>query len=290
MLAAHPAGTVWRALGACELANERFRFRDIDCDHVHLQEGGKDIDVFTEHVVELQLARRHVRVCDDARCMDLEAVRVRVRDVDRRRARVADSESVMNVLTESVKVSDLVDRRLRAVCGGLSWSADAREVSFNETKQERVEFGDLTDEAAFGMAADPEPVVTLPDDDVDAAPAPTPADGDDRVTIEEVEVDDEGDARVTNAPEPGAPKPDAGDEQPFDEVFVEVSDLPPRCRTDLPQDELIDTKCSQKPSLERKWSRRNRAGSSWFVDMKPQRRRSRKLPLRRHQSASACVK
>ncbi|KAF0287446.1 hypothetical protein FJT64_014140 [Amphibalanus amphitrite] len=157
MLAVPVSGPVVRALRSVQLADQRVRLRDIDCDHVQLNENGKLIDVFTEHFVELQLARHHVRVHDDVRSMDMDSVRVRVRDVDRRRARVTDQESVMDVLTEIVKVSDVVHSSLRAVLGALSWGAHSEEVSFNETKRERVQFGDV--------CAEPEPVITEPEEE-----------------------------------------------------------------------------------------------------------------------------
>ena len=281
MLAVPVSGPVVRALSSVRLADQRVRFRDIDCDHVQLKENGKLIDVFTEHFVELQLARHHVRVEDDVRSMDVDSVRVRVRDVDRRRARVTDQENVMDVLTEIVKVSDVVHSSLRAVLGTLSWGAHSEEVSFNETKHERVHFGGVSAEET-----EVEPVVTEPEDEEEDEEVFQK--GDERVLFEEVE--DDVPAHMSCECDDVIPEPDFYDAEKLDDVFMDT-ELPSFCDPNEPEDEYQQLHQQRtKPPLERKWSRRNRTGSSWFIDAKPARRRSWKQPLRRHQSASACIK
>ena len=263
MLAVPVCGSVVRALRSVQLADQRVRLRDIDCDHVQLNENGKLIDVFTEHFVELQLARHHVRV----------------RDVDRRRARVTDQESVMDVLTEIVKVSDVVHSSLRAVLGALSWGAHSEEVSFNETKRERVQFGDV--------CAEPEPVITEPEEEEEEDEEVFEKD-DERVLFEELEDDVPA---YTDCEQVG-PESDFAEADKLDDVFAD-SDMSAFCDPCDPDDEYLQSPQHQyrtKTPLERRWSRRNRTGSSWFVDAKPARRRSWKQPLRRHQSASACIK
>lgn len=308
-----PSGGVRRALAACQVEGKQLRFRDLTSDHQHLQADGKDIDVFTEHEVDVQLARQHFRVCDDERCWDEQAVRVRVRDVDRRRARVADHENVMNVLTEHVQVSEMLQNSISATFGALSWSADARSVKFNETKQERVEFGDMEKQT------DPEPVVTLAEDLEEENGGSMKTEN--TVVIEELAPEDD-DVRMAS-----------GDQQDVENVAPKVLRQPktPRklarsCNVkysdDRWKDSIRDAYCSAKhsedvltknkvnskdhvsdainnqhadvrpakPFVERKWSRRNRAGSCGYLD-KPVRRRVRKnLSLRRMQSASNVIK
>ena len=174
-LTARPTEGLQRPTCAEELANQRFRIRDVDSDVTRTTEGGKQIDVFTEHVVELHVSRRHVRVSDAARTVEVDALRLRVRDVDRRRARVTDQESVMNVLTEKVRVSDVVTRRLTAALGGRRWHAVGREVHTDGEEHERVEFGDVKEE---------ETVVTMPDEGFGGSE--DEVDDVDGLTIEEV--------------------------------------------------------------------------------------------------------
>ena len=177
-MAARPAEELQRPVCAEELANQRFRIRDVDADVTRTTEGGKQIDVFTEHVVELHVSRRHVRVGDAARSVEVDALRLRVRDVDRRRARVTDQQSVMHVLTEKVRVSDVVTRRLTAALGGRRWRAVGREVHTDGEEHERVQFGDVGDE---------EPVVTVPNEEDEGFGGSEDAvDGVDELTIEEI--------------------------------------------------------------------------------------------------------
>ncbi|KAF0311783.1 hypothetical protein FJT64_017440 [Amphibalanus amphitrite] len=186
-VATRPTAGLQQPARAEELANQRFRLRDVDADEEHMLEDGKQIDVFTEHVVELQVARRHVRVSDAASSVELDALRLRVRDVARRRARVTDHESVMNVLTEKVRVSDVVTRRVTAAQGARRWCAVGREVHTDGQERERVEFGDLPEQ--------PEPVVTLPDEEDDEGFQGSDGDLDDvdGLTIEELCGDSETD-------------------------------------------------------------------------------------------------
>lgn len=177
-MATRPTAGLQRPTCAEELANQRFRIRDVDTDVTRTTEGGKQIDVFTEHVVELHVSRRHVRVSDDARSVEVDALRLRVRDVARRRARVTDQESVMNVLTEKVRVSDVVTRRLTAALGGRRWQAVGREVHTDGQEHQRVEFGDVVEEQ--------EPVVTMPEDNESVEGSEDEVDDVDGLTIEEV--------------------------------------------------------------------------------------------------------
>jgi len=176
LVAARPEQALRRPLQALELANRRVRLRDVDSDQLHLTDGNKQIDVFTEHVVDVHVTHRHVRLSDDTCTVDVEAVRLHVRDVDRRRARVADPDCVMHVLTERVTVSKVVTSRLNAAHGPLLWHALGSEITSDTSSRERVEFGDRPREEQ-----DPEPVVILPEDELDGAEF----------------VDDLGEARVT---------------------------------------------------------------------------------------------
>lgn len=315
MLAFHSTGAVCRALDAREMANQHVRFRDLKTDHVHLTENGKDIDIFTEHVVEMQVRRRLVRICDAVRCLDVEVAAWRVRDVDRRCARVTDNESVMNVLTEHVKVADVVQNSWRAQHGVVSWTADAQEVHYNETKEERVEFGELPTE--------PEPVVTLPEEEEEEAPAPeetTPEEQ--RVVFEELEDEDEdvvmtevnanvtdrlddvlttntaaevdcnnNDIKSSNTNKDDIPSERCTSDQLDNEYNQAKGDLHQPPTAEQLDNQYGEVKMRPKPPLERKLSRRNRSGSLGFIDLKPARRprsfvRSSKAPLRRHQSAA----
>ena len=113
---------------------------------------------------------------------------------------------------------------------------------------------------------------------------------DERVLFEEIE--DEVPAHMSCERDTVVPEADFYDAK-LDDVFMDNNDLPTCYLASAPESENLETAQCQlrtKPPLERRWSRRNRTGTSWFVDAKPARRRSWKQPLRRHQSASACIK